>query len=169
MLTGDNKQLTDNITSIHFKGYNDNKGNPVDNCLNFINMSDIDTSAITNMRGMFMGLKHLTGINADFDTSAATDLSYMFSGCTELRKLELNRFDTSACTNVNRMFRGCVNLESINLRYFDMSKVTIPTNMFYDCPVKYITCTQAFKDWCETNQTTLGLVNFNQIHWTIMA
>lgn len=169
LLTSDNKQLTDNITSIHFKGYDDNKGNPVDNCLNFINMSDIDTSAITNMEGMFMGLKQLTGINADFDTSAATDLSYMFSGCTELRKLELNRFNTSACTDVNRMFRGCVNLKSINLRYFDMSKVTLFTNMFYDCPVKYITCTQAFKDWCETNQTTLGLVNFNQIQWTIMA
>ena len=93
----------------------------------------------------------------------------MFSGCTELRKLELNRFNTSACTDVNRMFRGCVNLKSINLRYFDMSKVTLFTNMFYDCPVKYITCTQAFKDWCETNQTELGLVNFGQIQWTIMA
>ena len=170
LLTGEGKSLGAEtvITSMDFRGYRDSSNNFVNNCLNFINMSDINTSAITDMSYMFQNLTQLKGLNADFDTSHVTTFKYMFSGCKELTSLNLKRFKTTACTETLAMFRNCTNLETLDLRNFDISKVTSFSNMFLHCPLRHITCTQAFKDWCNTNQTALGISNYSNITWTII-
>lgn len=170
LLTGEGKSLGAEtvITSMDFRGYRDSSNNFVNNCLNFINMSDINTSAITDMSYMFQNLTQLKGINADFDTSNVTTFKYMFSGCKELTSLNLKRFKTTACTETLAMFRNCTNLETLDLRNFDITKVTSFSNMFLHCPLRHITCTQAFKDWCNTNQTALGISNYSNITWTII-
>ena len=170
LLQGEGKSLGTEtvITSMDFRGYMDSNGNPVDNCLIFINMSDINTSAITDMSYMFQNLTQLKGINADFDTSNVTTFKYMFSGCKELTSLDLRRFITTACTDTLAMFRNCTNLETLDLRNFDISKVTSFSNMFLHCPLRHITCTAAFRKWCNTNQTALGITNYNNIKWTIV-
>ena len=171
LLRGEGKSLGTEtaITSMNFRGYRDSNGNPVDNCLNFINMSDINTSAITDMSHMFRNLTQLKGINADFDTSNVTTFKYMFAGCKELTSLNLKRFTTSACTDTTTMFYNCTSLSTLDLRHFDMTNVTSFTNMFLDCPLSHITCTQAFKEWCYTNQSTLGIAHYSNITWTIIG
>lgn len=171
LLRGEGKSLGTEtvITSMNFRGYRDSNDNPVDNCLNFINMSDINTSAITDMSYMYQNLTQLKGINADFDTSAVTTFEYMFAGCKELTSLNLKRFTTTACTNTLGMFRNCTSLDTLDLRHFDMTNVTSFTNMFMNCPLSHITCTQAFKEWCYTNQSTLGIAHYSNITWTIIG
>lgn len=157
------------ITSMDFRGYRDSNNNPVDNCLNSINMSDINTSAITDMSYMYQNLTQLKDINADFDTSNVTTFEYMFAGCKELRTLNLKSFITTACTNTSAMFYNCTSLVRVDLRHFDMTNVTSFTDMFLNCPLSHITCTQSFKDWCETNQSTLGIAHYSNITWTIIG
>lgn len=171
LLRGEGKSLGTEtvITSMNFIGYMDSNNNPVNNCLNFINMSDINTSAITVMSNMFRNLTQLKGINADFDTSNVTTFKYMFAGCKELSSLNLKRFITTACTNTSAMFYNCTNLGTLDLRHFDMTNVTSFTNMFMNCPLSHITCTQAFREWCYTNQSTLGIAHYSNITWTIIG
>lgn len=171
LLRGEGKSLGTEtvITSMDFRGYRDSNDNPVDNCLNFINMSDINTSAITDMSYMYRNLTQLRGINADFDTSAVTTFKYMFAGCKELTSLNLKRFTTTACTDTSVMFYNCTSLGTLDLRHFDMTNVTSFTNMFLNCPLSHITCTQAFKEWCYTNQSTLGIAHYSNITWTIIG
>lgn len=171
LLRGEGKSLGTEtvITSMNFRGYRDSNDNPVDNCLNFINMSDINTSAITDMSYMYQNLTQLKGINADFDTSNVTTFEYMFAGCKELTSLNLKRFITTACTNTLGMFRNCTSLDTLDLRHFDMTNVTSFTNMFMNCPLSHITCTQTFKEWCYTNQSTLGIAHYSNITWTIIG
>ena len=147
----------------------DSNGNPVDNCRIVINMSDINTSAITDMSYMYNNLIQLKGINADFYTSNVTTFEYMFAGCKEVASLNLNHFITTACTNTLGMFRNCTSLDRLDLRHFDMTNVTSFTNMFLNCPLSHITCTQAFKEWCYTNQSTLGIAHYINITWTIIG
>ena len=171
LLRGEGKSLGSEtvITSMDFRGYRDSNDNPVDNCLNFINMSDINTSAITDMSYMYRNLTQLKGINADFDTSNVTTFEYMFAGCKELTSLNLKRFITTACTDTTAMFYNCTSLGTLDLRHFDMTNVTSFTNMFLNCPLSHITCTQAFKEWCYTNQSTLGIAHYSNITWTIIG
>ena len=171
LLQGEGKSLGTEtvITSMDFRGYMDSNGNPVDNCLIFINMSDINTSAITDMSHMYHNLIQLKGINADFDTSNVTTFEYMFAGCKEVVSLNLNHFITTACTNTSAMFYNCTSLDRVDLRHFDMTNVTSFTNMFLNCPLSHITCTQAFKDWCNTNQSELGIAHYSNITWTIIG
>lgn len=171
LLQGDGKSLgsVTVITSMNFRGYRDSNGKPVDNCLNFINMSDINTSAITDMSFMYQNLIQLKGINADFDTSNVTTFKYMFAGCKELKSLNLKRFTTTDCTDTLGMFRDCISLSTLDLRHFDMTNVTSFNYMFLNCPLSHITCTQSFKDWCETNQSKLGIAHYSNIKWTIIG
>ena len=171
LLQGEGKSLGTEtvITSMDFRGYMDSNGNPVDNCLIFINMSDINTSAITDMSYMYQNLTQLKGINADFDTSNVTTFKYMFAGCKEVVSLNLNHFITTACTDTSAMFYNCTSLDRVDLRHFDMTNVTSYTNMFLNCPLSHITCTQAFKEWCNTNQSELGIAHYSNITWTIIG
>ena len=63
----------------------------------------------TSCSGMFYELHYCGSIDiSELDTSAATDMSYMFSYCQELTHLTLgNKFDTSNVTNMHAMFRSC--------------------------------------------------------------
>lgn len=121
-----------------------------------------DTSSVTRMLGMFNRCASLTSVNLDsFNTSNVIDMNGMFFGCSNLTTLDLSNFDTSNVTSMNAMFSGCSKLENLNLRNFDASKLTDMSKlsqMFYECDsLTHITCKQAFKDWCWTNQDILEL------------
>ena len=63
----------------------------------YLDLSNFDTSEVTNMEAMFGGcynLKHLKGIN-QFNTSNVTTMRQMFRECEQLRNLDLSNFDTS--------------------------------------------------------------------------
>ena len=50
---------------------------------------------------------------SNLNTSTVTDMGYMFSGCAMLRSVDVSGFDVSHVTNTGGMFSGCVSLEHI--------------------------------------------------------
>ena len=97
-----------------------------------IDLSNFDTSEVTNMGGMFYGMSNLTTLNVShFDTSKVTDMSMMFYDMRDLTSLNLSNFDTSKVTLMYNMFYGMSNLTTLNVSHFDTSKVTDMGLMFY--------------------------------------
>ena len=100
--------------------------------LTTLNLSNFDTSKVTKMWAMFSGMSNLTSLNlSSFNTSQVTDMSWMFKGVSNLATLDLSNFDTSKVTNMHAMFDGMSNLTTLNLSNFDTSKVTDMQYMFY--------------------------------------
>ena len=100
--------------------------------LTTLNLSNFDTSKVTKMWAMFSGMSNLTSLNlSSFNTPQVTDMSWMFKGVSNLATLDLSNFDTSKVTNMHAMFDGMSNLTTLNLSNFDTSKVTDMQYMFY--------------------------------------
>ena len=111
-----------------------------------IDLSNFNTSKVTNMRYMFSGMSNLTTLNlSNFNTSRVTDMKYMFSYMSNLTSLNLSNFNTSRVTDMDTMFSNTSNLTSLNLSSFDTSRVTNMQRMFYDM----------------SNLTSLNLSNFD--------
>ena len=87
---------------------------------------------IKSMRGLFYGYKGKQLDLSNFDTSKVTDMSEMFRCCEKLTSLDLSNFDTSNVTNMSCMFYSCEKLKSLDLSNFDTSKVTDMKCMFDD-------------------------------------
>ena len=100
--------------------------------LTTIDLSNFDTSKVTDMTYMFSNSTNLTSLNlSNFDTSKVTRMSSMFDNLHSLTTLNLSNFNTSQVTDMNYMFYGVSNLTSLNLSNFDTSKVTNMRTMFY--------------------------------------
>ena len=110
-----------------------------------LDLSNFDTSQVTDMQFMFSGMSSLTTLDlSNFDTSQVTDMKYMFRDMSSLTTLNLSNFDTSQVAYMNSMFSG-TSLTSLNLSNFDTSKVMKMSNMFFNM----------------RNLTSLNLTNFN--------
>ena len=137
-----------------------------------IDLSNFDTSKVTNMSFMFSGMSHLTTLDlSNFDTSQVTNMNNMFSGMSNLTTLDLSNFDTSKVTNMERMFNNMTNLTTLNLSNFDTSQVTNMSNMFAVTPKLTTLDLSSFNTSKVTNMermfygmrnlTILNLSNFN--------
>ena len=121
------------------------------NSINQINLdlSEFDTSNVTNMAGMFCQMESafsnlLTNFNlSSFNTEKVTNMDCMFayfSGSTAfqsgIKALDLSSFNTSNVTSMKNMFLGCGygHMETLNLgKNFDTSNVTDMSYMFKYC------------------------------------
>ena len=107
------------------------------NCIDIaeIDLSNFDSSTVTNMLYMFQGCESLISINfKNIDTSNVEGLSLMFKDCKSLVSLDLSGFKTSKNKGTNKMFQGCISLKSLNLSNFDTSSITMFfKSMFEDC------------------------------------
>ena len=118
-----------------------------------IDLSNFDTSNVTDMSTMFYGMSNLTSLNlSNFDTSRVTDMSSMFTFMYNLTTLNLSNFDTSKVTDMHDMFQG-LKLTSLDLSNFDTSNVTDMNTMFANMP----------------NLITLDLSNFDTSQVTDMS
>jgi surface protein len=118
------------------------------------NFNDIDTSEITDMSQLFLGIR-------DFDGNLSKCITY-FNG-------DISKWDVSNVENMEEMFARC---ESFNqtLNNWDISKVTDVSGMFYNC-CKF---NQLLNDWDVSNVTTMecmffGCESFNQplYNWNV--
>ena len=83
---------------------------------------------------MFNGLTNIKSIDlSDFDTSQVTDMSKMFNGCTKLESLNLQNLKLSAAENLNSMFQSCYSLRQIDSSNLDASHVKTMSGMFSQC------------------------------------
>ena len=72
----------------------------------------LNTSEVTNMRGMFGECISLTSLDlSHFNTAKVTYMDYMFYGCLCLKSIYVgDGWSTTAVTNSEEMFYGCTNL-----------------------------------------------------------
>ncbi|EAC9741111.1 BspA family leucine-rich repeat surface protein [Listeria monocytogenes] len=99
-----------------------------------VDLSGLDTSAVTNMNNMFNYCSALEELDvSNFDTSSVTTMYGMFWQCGLLEKLDVSNFDTSSVTNMNNMFAACTSLKAIDVSNFDTSSVTTMYGTFANC------------------------------------
>ena len=99
-----------------------------------VDLTNIDTSKVTDMNSMFAncyGLEYInmTGIN----TSSVKDMGLMFRSCSKLTSLDLSSYNTSSVLNMQSMFYHCLNLTYLNIPHFNASSVKSMSEMFYSC------------------------------------
>ena len=101
-------------------------------------LSNIDTSEVTSMKGMFYASKIKSLDLSSWDTSAVTDMSYMFTDMFidgDDGSLNIGGNFASNAKNVNDMtfmFNGCANLTKIDgVKNLNTSSVTSMKNMFH--------------------------------------
>ncbi len=123
------------------------------NNLTSLDLSNFNTTNVTNMSGMFYGCNNLTSLDlSNFNTTKVTDMQQMFYNCPSLTSLDLSNFNTTNVTNMQFMFYVCRNLISLNVSNFNTTNVTDMRNMFSGC----------------SSLTSLNLSNFNTSNVTNM-
>lgn len=106
------------------------------NCDNLatLDVSNWDTSYVTDMNNMFYGCSSLTALNVSkWDTGKVTNMSRMFDGCSKLTTLDVSKWNTSKVTNMGEMFSGCSSITTLDVSGWDTSQVKNMNAMFCDC------------------------------------
>ena len=99
-----------------------------------IDLSNLDTSNVTNMESMFDTCRSLTSLDlSNFNTSNVINMSYMFRDCVSLASLDLSNWNTSNVTNMGNMFGDCESLTSLDLSHLNTSSVRTMVSMFAGC------------------------------------
>ena len=102
--------------------------------LTSINLNNIKVSQVLNMDSLFSNCISLISLNlSEFYTYNIKNMDKMFYNCNSLISLDLSSFQTPFLTSINQMFRSCTNLKSINLSSFDTQNVTSMNNVFRTC------------------------------------
>ena len=80
---------------------------------------------------MFCDCEALTKLNvSEWETSNVTDMREMFSDCKALTELNVSKWKTSNVTRMSTMFLGCKQLKTLDFSEWDVSKVTTMDSMF---------------------------------------
>ena len=87
------------------------------NLLKTLNVSNLDTSQVTNMSNMFYACMGLTSLDlSNFDTSKVTDMVGMFSYCRLLTSLDVSNWNTANVSDMKYMFQACDALKTITMK-----------------------------------------------------
>ena len=107
-----------------------------------IDVTDIDTSEVTDMSKLFYNCLKLQSIDiSTFDTSNVNDMTLMFGEDGWNSKASLTEiifgdsFNTSKVTSMTWMFAFCTKLSVIDLSRFDTHNVQSFNNMFLGCAI----------------------------------
>lgn len=135
------------------------------------NLTNLNTSNVTTMYGMFWGCESLTALNvSNFNTSKVKSMSYMFARCSKLTSLDVSGFNTLLVTNMSFMFANSPKLTSITLNgsNFGTSKVTTMENMFAGCESLQELDLSHFNTANVKNMTRMFNLNYNlkTLHWS---
>ena len=99
-----------------------------------IDLSEFDSSKVTNMAHMFNGCSGFEKIKfGEMQTSQVQNMEYLFCGCKKLESLDLSKFSTSNVKSMAYMFSNTKKLKSLDISNFDTSKVETIENMFSNC------------------------------------
>ena len=99
-----------------------------------INLSNANTSNVTNMNNMFQSCSSLTSINlSGIGSSTLQSIDNIFSGCTNLANINMSNFNLGMVTSLSGMFNGLSNLVNVNLSGVDTSSVIFMSSMFNGC------------------------------------
>ena len=144
-----------------------NMSNTFSHCelLASVDVSKWNTSKVTNMEGMFVDCNLLASVDVSkWNTSKVTDMASMFSICGTLRSIDVSKWNTSNVTDISAMFFGCSSLHSVDITGWDTSKVTNMTRVFFNCSsLTTITGVLDFKNCTEYYGTFFGCNNLTSV------
>ena len=100
-----------------------------------MDLSNVNTSDVTNMNNMFLSCALLTSLDiSGWDTEHVTDMNRMFFDCWKLPSLNLSGWNTRNVTNMDYMFCNCMNLNTIYVSpEWNTENVVNSFDMFDDC------------------------------------
>ena len=117
-----------------FSIYNPNHYPSLSSDVKYIEASKIDTSKVTNMSEMFLGLSGLTNLDvSNWDTSKVTNMSEIFREVRSLTNLDVSKWNTAKVTDMSSMFAvfdGLSHLTNLNVSNWNTSNVTNIQDMF---------------------------------------
>ena len=117
-----------------------------------IDLTNVDTSNVTNMDNLFAFCSGLKEINGLTDTANVTSMGAMFYGCSSLTNLDLSHFNTSKVTCMISMFNGCSSLTKLDLSNFDARSLYMMGHMF-----------EGDKNLTSLNIGTLRIANYTSV------
>ena len=96
---------------------------------------NFNTKNVTNMSGMFKSCSKLENLDlSNFDTSNVNDMSDMFSQCIKLKEIKgINKLNSNQVRSMKEMFNKCIQLEYLDLSNFNTSNVNDMSFMFNEC------------------------------------
>ena len=102
--------------------------------LKTIDLSDFDSTGITDMSKMFCQCQNLEKIYFGnyFNTESVQTMQEMFYECEKIKTLDLSMFKTPSLKNMGDMLYKMKSLVSLDLSNFDISSVTNLQNLVYD-------------------------------------
>ncbi len=105
--------------------------------LTTLDLSSLDTSKVVDMTNMFYGMRNMESLDvSSLNTSNVVTTSSMFNSMQELRTLDISTFDLTNIENMQGMFAHTLKLEEINLNIkTTTTKLTNIDNLFYDSRV----------------------------------
>ncbi|EAD3056190.1 BspA family leucine-rich repeat surface protein [Listeria monocytogenes] len=120
-----------------------------------LDVSGLDTSAVTNMYNMFNRCSALEELDVShFDTSSVTNMTNMFQNTFLIRELDVSNWDTSSVTTMQSMFDECNSLEILDVSNWETSSVTNMLSMFRYCTsLKEL----AVSNWETSSVTNMGV------------
>ena len=97
-------------------------------------------SSIINMNSLFSNCPLLKSIDFSYlDPSSVAYMNNMFSGCTSLETIIFSSSEATSLINLKEMFKGCTAIKSIDLSSFIVTSVTYMNYMFSGCTsLKYL-------------------------------
>ena len=101
-----------------------------------ISCTNLDTSYVTNMEGMFYSddSGNLTSLDvSSFNTENVTRFATMFYYCDKLTQLNLSNFNTSNAYGFDSMFYRCSSLTTLDVSSFNTSNAFNFYAMFSEC------------------------------------
>lgn len=100
-----------------------------------IDLGDLETSAVTTVRGMFFKDRNLRSVDLSrCDFTNVTDAASMFRECGELTGITMPASDMPNLTDrIGQMFDACTKLRDVDLSGLDFSKVSNVSRAFYRC------------------------------------
>lgn len=102
--------------------------------LTTLEMKNIDTSNVTDMKDMFSGCKSLETVDTSmWETGNVKSMENMFKDCNSLAVLDVSQWNTSNVRSMSLMFYGCHEVEELDVADWNTSKVTNMSQMFHSC------------------------------------
>ena len=104
-------------------------------------INDFNTRKVTTIEGMFCDCSEIEFLDlSNFDTSNIVNMASLFEGYSKLKEIKgINGFITDNVIDMKAMFKECSCLEYLNLSIFNTSKVKDMSFMFYKCDeLKYL-------------------------------
>ena len=137
-----------------------------------IDVSQMDTTNVTKMEGMFMNglvLQEIRGIE-NLNVSNVNTFKNMFRGCYELKKLDLSKWTPKESgISVQSMFQGCIKMAVLDVSGFSK----FGNYMFTDCGRDCLKSDGAYADGIpyvyvkdESLQTALTTGLYGAGNWT---